>query len=512
MSDKPSRVCAVITEETVDAARAAINQAANLADIIEIRLDYLTDFDFANLDVVRTLVSESSLPAIVTCRAVSEGGRSTIDDDARLRLLAAATQFADYCDIEAAHYEKALRFSPDTSRLIVSHHDFSGTPSDLDAIYEQITSLPAAVYKIVAGANTISDSLTIFKLLERAKIEKRQLIALAMGNAGLLTRVLGPAFGSFLTYGTLGPGKESARGQPSCDELVNLYRVHKISRATSITGIIGDPIGHSASPAMHNRAFADLDLDFVYLPFQVEDLGEFVRRFVQPATREIEWNLAGFSVTIPHKRNVIAYLDEVDETASRIGAVNTVVLKDGRLVGYNTDVRGAIEPLERVSPLAGEQCAVIGAGGAARAVIYGLLDQGARVQVFARKPEKATELAGSLGVTVSSIESLERSDARIVINTTPIGMRGHSEGSSPVRRKMMRGRRIAYDLVYNPLETRFLLDAQAEGCLAIGGLDMLIAQAALQFKLWTGHEPPIDAMRNAAIAKIAERDTAQETV
>lgn len=510
MSDKPCRVCAVITEETIGAARLAIKQAATIADMIEIRLDYLTDFDFADLSVLQALLEDSSLPAIITCRAVSEGGRQRVDDEARLRLLAAATQFADYCDIEAAHYESALRFSPDTSRLIVSHHDFSGTPADLDSIYERITSLPAAVYKIVTKATTISDSLSIFKLLERARIEKRQLIALAMGDAGLMTRVLGPAFGSYLTYGTLGPGKESAPGQPSCDELVNLYRVHKISRTTSIGGIIGDPIGHSASPAMHNRAFTELDLDFVYLPFQVEDLGEFFGRFVQTATREIDWNLAGFSVTIPHKRNVIAYLDELDETARRIGAVNTVVLKDGRLFGYNTDVRGAIEPLERVLPLAGENCAVIGAGGVARAVIYGLLEQAAQVEVFARNVEKAREMAGSFGVTVSPIESLESSDARIVINTTPVGMRGHSEGSSPVRREMLRGRRIAYDLVYNPLETRFLLDAQTEGCLAISGLDMLVAQAALQFKLWTGHEPPIDAMRKAAIAKIAERDAAQD--
>jgi 3-dehydroquinate dehydratase/shikimate dehydrogenase len=504
MSETSTRVCAVITEEMIDAARAAIKQAASVADLIEVRLDYLTDFDFTDVNVLRALLEASSLPAIITCRAVSEGGRQKVNDDLRLSLLAAASRVASYCDVEASHYEQLLRFSPDTSRLIVSYHDFSGT-SDLDAIYDRITCLPAAVHKIVTRANNASDSLAIFKLLERARAEERPLVALAMGVAGLMTRVLGPAFGSFLTYGTLGPGKESAPGQPTCHELVNSYRVHKISRATSITGIIGSPVAHSASPAMHNCSFAELGLDFVYLPFEVEDLTEFFRRFVRPETREINWNLAGLSVTIPHKRDVIPLLDEVDPTARATGAVNTVVVNDGRLIGYNTDVRGAMEPLEKLLPLAGESCAVIGAGGAARAVIHGLLERGARVQVFARNPEKAGELSNSFGVTVSPLESLSSSEAHIVINTTPIGMRGHSEGSSAVPRASLRGRRVAYDLVYNPLETRFLTDAREEGCITISGLEMLVAQAALQFELWTGKNPSIELMRNAAIPKIAEQ-------
>jgi 3-dehydroquinate dehydratase / shikimate dehydrogenase len=508
MSKKSARVCAVITEETIDAARAAIKQAASVADLIEVRLDHLTDFDFTDLDVMRALVEDRSLPAIITCRVVSEGGRQKVDDEVRLRLLAAASQVASYCDVEAAHYEQLLRFNPDVSRLIVSYHDFSGTPADLDAIYDRITSLPAAVHKIVTRAGNVADSLAIFKLLERAHAEGRNLIGLAMGEAGLITRVLGPAFGSFLTYGSLGIGMESAPGQPSCDALVNLYRVHGISKATSITGIIGSPVAHSASPAMHNRAFAELDLDFVYLPFDVEDLAMFFGQFVRKASREINWNLAGLSVTIPHKRDVVPHLDQLNETARRAGSVNTVAVSDNRLIGYNTDVRGAMEPLERVLPLAGETCAVIGAGGAARAVIYGLLDRGARVQVFARNPEKASELADSFGVNVLPIESLGSNDARIIINTTPIGMRGHSEGSSPVPESALADRTIAYDLIYNPLETRFLIDALAAGCQAISGIEMLVAQAAIQFQLWTGERPSIDSMRSAAIEKIAERHSA----
>jgi len=227
-----------------------------------------------------------------------------------------------------------------------------------------------------------------------------------------------------------------------------------------------------------------------------------LRRFIRPGTRELDWNFRGLSITIPHKTAVIPLLDEVDSTAGRAGAVNTVVVKNASLVGYNTDVQGSMEPLQKVCTLAGESCGVIGAGGAARAVIQGLVDRGARVRVFARDAAKARTLTEAFDVSVSPIESLAASDVQVVINTTPVGMLGHSEDSSPVPRAWLRDRRIAYDLVYNPLETRFLTDARAEGCQTISGIDMLVAQAALQFELWTGKRPPIDLMLQAAKAKI----------
>jgi 3-dehydroquinate dehydratase / shikimate dehydrogenase len=503
MSQNTARVCAVITEETVEAARAAIRQAAPVADLIEIRLDYLRDFDFANHDQLQALLQDKPLPVIITCRSTSEGGKQFVENDVRLSLLVEGARYlADYCDIEAADYAEAARLSPDLSRLIVSYHSFDETPTDLNAIYDRVTALPAAVHKIVTRARTVTDSLSILKLLDRARTEKRDLIALAMGEPGVSTRVLGPSYGGFLTYGSLGRGKESAAGQTGCEELTNAYRIHRISRSSAITGIVGSRVAHSASPAMHNRAFAALDLDFVYLPFEVEDLPVFFRRFIRPATRELDWDFRGLSITIPHKSAVIPLLDEVDATARRVGAVNTVVVRDGSLVGYNTDVRGAMEPLEKVCTLAGESCGVIGAGGAARAVIHGLVERGARVSVFARNPETSRALSEEFDVSVSPLESFAASDVSVVINTTPVGMRGFSEGSTPLPRAWLRDRRIAYDLVYNPLETRFLADARAEGCQTISGLDMLVAQAALQFALWTGGKPPIEVMRAAAVAKI----------
>lgn len=499
MPDSLPKVCAVITEETVDAARAAMKQATTVADLIELRLDFLRGFDFGNPNNLMPLLENKPLPVIITCRAISEGGAQHVDEQIRIRLLVeGAKRFADYCDIEAASYAETARLSPDTSRLVVSYHNFDETPDDLNAVYDRVTSLPAAIHKIVTHARTITDALAIFKLLQRARDEAKPLIAMSMGQAGIITRVLGPSRGSFLTYGSLARGKESAAGQMTCEELINKYRIRRLSSATSITGIIGSPVGHSASPAMHNRAFAELDLDSVYLPLEVEDIEEFITRMVRPTTREMDWNLQGLSVTIPHKTSILPLLDDLDQTAREVGAVNTIVIRDSRLIGYNTDAQAFLEPLARIHTLAGAKCAVIGAGGAARAVIHGLLQSGASVSLFARSVDKSRVLAQSFGIDASPIESLSSSDAAVIINTTPAGMRDHGEGTSPVPRAALRGRQIAYDLIYNPSETRFLADARGEGCQTIGGLEMLVAQAALQFALWTGRAAPLDVMREEA--------------
>src|SRR5215471_12639530 len=254
-------ICAVITETTVESARSAIKQAATEADMFELRLDYLRDFDFSKPEGLAQLLADKALPAIITCRSVDEGGQQSVDHQIRLRLMVeGARSLAEYCDVEAAYYERALKFKPDLNRLIVSYHNFTETPTDLTAIYERLCRLPAGVHKIVTQANSIRDTLPTFELLNRASAENRKLIALGMGEPGLITRILGPSRGSYLTYGSLKPGAESAGGQPTCRELNELYGLHRITRATQIAGIIGLPVSHSASPAIHNSAFRALGL------------------------------------------------------------------------------------------------------------------------------------------------------------------------------------------------------------------------------------------------------------
>ncbi|MGH9822351.1 MAG: shikimate dehydrogenase, partial [Blastocatellia bacterium] len=370
-------------------------------------------------------------------------------------------------------------------------------------LYTRLTKLPAAVYKIATRADEVCDVLPIFKVLARAKSENRNLIALAMGLPGFMSRVLGPSHGSFLTFGSIDEGTESAPGQITVDELASVFRVRSLTGSTAIAGVLGCPISHSASPAMHNAAFRSLGADAVYLPIEVRDLRAFFSKFVRPETRDLTWNPIGFSVTIPHKREVIELLDEIDETSRAVGAVNTVVIRGGVLSGYNTDVQGAMQPLEKRVSLSDRHCAVVGAGGSARAVTYGLVRQGARVTLFVRDSSKAAALAKDLNVELCSVQELATSNAEIVINCTPVGMRGHSETESPVERNVLRGRLLAYDLVYNPLQTRFLQDADAEGCQTVSGIEMLAAQAVLQFKLWTGLSVPLELMREAALQHLS---------
>lgn len=511
LTNQRARLCAVIAEPTVESARAALNRAAAVADLAELRLDSLVDVDFASLDWLGRLLEGRQIPAIITCRSVEEGGLNQVEDPRRIRLLVeGAKRWADYCDIEARHYQLAAALRPEPSKLILSHHDFGGAPANPSELYGAITQFPAAVHKVSFLARSITDSLAAFDLLERARDKGRQLIAVAMGSAGVITRILGPAWGSFLTYGSLEAGRESAPGQLTCRELKDSYRVHSITRETSIAGVIGNPVMHSASPAMHNAAFAALGIDWAYLPFEVDDLGAFFDALVYPASRRLDWNLRGMSVTIPHKTAVVPLMDEVSDSARAMGAVNTVVVDGSRLEGHNTDMAGAMVPLDRLIDLTGRTCAVLGAGGAARAVIAGLLERGAVVEVYARDVSKAFALRDLFGIEANRLSDFESSSSQVVINATPVGMRGHESGS-PVPATALRDRSLVYELVYNPIETELLRDARRMGCRALSGIEMLVAQAALQFKLWTGLDAPIEVMQDAAQKWISEESKSAST-
>jgi shikimate dehydrogenase len=263
-----------------------------------------------------------------------------------------------------------------------------------------------------------------------------------------------------------------------------------------IYGLVGLPVMHSVSPHMHNAAFAAEGVNGVYLPLEVNDLGAFMKRMVHPRTRELDWNLRGLSVTAPHKSSVMDFLDEVDPVVREIGAVNTVVVESDRLVGYNTDVVGVIEPLrERLGSLGGLKVAVIGAGGAARAAVWALGRDEARVTLFARTPIKAKSVSEDFGVRCEPLGGASFGGYDVVINATP---------ESPAVAEQLSGAGLVYDLIYNPIETTFLKEAQRAGCQILGGLPMLVAQARRQFQLWTGKQPATNLMYDAAAAALRQ--------
>lgn len=489
--DRTTRVCVSVCEKDFSALGSACERACEWADIIELRLDCLNEKPGS----ISQLLSGLSRPVILTFRPSEQGGYRKLTRDDRLAFWRTQAPRGDnvWWDLES---DLANELSPEWPRTIVSHHEFSGVPTDLDQIYERLAQTPAQVLKIAVQAKDIVDCIPIFELIDRARSEGRGIIAIAMGNAGIATRIVGPSRGAFLTYGALDDNSATAPGQVNARKLRTLYHLDKIDSETMICGLVGMPVMHSVSPHMHNAAFASEGINGVYLPFEVKGVDSFFKRMVHPRTRELNWNLRGLSVTAPHKETVMAYVDWIEPDAREIGAVNTIVAEDDRLVGYNTDAAGLIEPLlRRLGSLAEKKVAVIGAGGAARAAIWALRQHKATVTVFARDPLKAA----SLNVPCQSLSSASFSDYDVVINATPLGS-GAQIDQTPATQQQLNGASYVYDLVYNPMETKFLQEAAQAGCETLGGLEMLVAQAKIQFELWTGKKPTASVMYDAGVA------------
>ncbi len=498
-----AKICVPVCASRADELLDAVRRAAEVADLIELRLDCLdTDELDAALHACAVL-REASRPFIFTFRPTEQGGKRAINFAERIQFWRQKVpQLAphDLYDIELDLLDHDdLRQHVPMRQVICSHHDFTGVPTDLDAIYESMRSTPSTILKIAVQTHDATDCIPILNLLDRGRADGREMIAIAMGQAGVMTRILGPARGSYLTYGSLDDESATAPGQVTARELRDIYRIDQIDRQTQITGLIGNPIAHSLSPHIHNAAFSQAETNAVFVPLEVKDVDAFICRMVRPASRELDWNLRGLSVTAPHKMSVMKHLDWVEPAAKEIGAVNTIVIDGEQLRGYNTDAAAFIETLTaRFGLLSNARCAVIGAGGAARAIIYGLRNERAAVTVFARDRARAGKLSDLYDGEVQQLANADFEGFDIVINATPLGTLGKLQAETPATAKQLRRVRLAYDLVYNPLETQFMREARAAACEAVGGLGMLIAQAVEQFRLWMGAEPDVDTMRLAA--------------
>jgi 3-dehydroquinate dehydratase/shikimate dehydrogenase len=428
---------------------------------------------------------------IVTCRPVWEGGLFAGSEDERRRLLGEALALgAEYVDIEWRAGFADLLAQTHGKRVVLSTHDFEGVPKDLSDRARAMSATNAEFVKIAVRANRLSDCLALLALQESLPNQQKAIL-IAMGDCGLASRVLAERFGSSWTYA----GDMAAVGQVTMDALLNLYRFRSLSAGSDVYGVVGRPVGHSVSPAMHNAGFAEIGHNAVYLPLPAADIEDFV-------TFGRGIGLKGASVTIPYKVPALTIVDHADALARQVGAVNTIRVVDGLWNGYNTDVSGFLRPLsERGVDVSGARAAVLGAGGSARAVASALLRAGADVTIHARRETAATELAECCGARVAPWPPAQGS-WDVLVNCTPVGMHPAVE-ESPMPSKALTGGLI-YDLVYNPSETRLLREGAAAGCRTIGGLDMLVAQAQEQFQLWTGHSVTAGVMRAAAEKQLSE--------
>ena len=488
------------------------------AEIIELRVDCIRD-DGA---VEALLRRPHAVPFIVTVRSTGAGGAWKGNEAERIALLERLGRHGPgYVDVELGAWERSAELRERIGRvcsasdegtdvtsggrntLILSHHDFDETPPELGEIFDRLEASPAGIMKAVFTAQDALDSCRVLAELRR-RGSARRVIALAMGAAGLPTRVLARKFGAWLTFAALEHGSESAPGQPTVGELRDVYRWDAIARDTRVFGLIGWPVTHSLGPRLHNAVMAAEGIDGVYLPLPVRPTGGDLTAFLDYVA-ENEWlGLAGMSVTIPHKEHAARWLDErgypVGRLARRCGAVNTLVrTEDGGWRGENTDASGALRALESVPELAGEGLSgqtvdVLGAGGVAHAVVAALVERGCRVTVYNRSPERAHALAQRLRCESKPWEQRAAGSADILINCTSVGMAPDIQ-SSPVATDRLRRGMVVFDTIYNPAETQLLRAARGRGCRAVSGIEMFVGQAAEQFALWHGRTVSLETLR-----------------
>jgi len=476
-----AKLCATVVGESTEELRAR-RDAVDGADMVELRLDYAKKIDVAGV------LADRRLPVVVTCRPKWEGGVfSGSEEERRLLLTQAFDLGAEYVDVEWRARFKDLIEAEGGRRIVLSLHDFDGCPTGLHDQFRVIRSVGAEVTKIAVATDCLTDLVKLRDVSKRYADDGRQIV-IGMGATGVTSRVLPDLFHSVWTYA----GDGVAPGQLSLGEMCNEYRIRSLGRDSELFGVLGKPLRHSLSPAMHNAGFKAIQHDAVYLPFEAVDFEDF-ENFAN------EFDVVGASVTAPYKRAALAKSAKVDELSRRVGAANTLMMKDGEWHARNTDVPGFLEPLHGRMELEDCRATVLGAGGAARGVVTALADEGAKVTVCARVVERARSVAELCGGAASEIPPVTGT-WDLLVNTTPVGTYPEND-KSPVDPHDIKGK-LVYDLVYNPLVTRLLADARAVGCLTIGGLAMLVSQAERQFQWWTGQSAPPDSFRRAAEARL----------
>jgi 3-dehydroquinate dehydratase/shikimate dehydrogenase len=487
-------ICVSLTEPTTVGLIDRMVDLAGVADMFEVRGDMVQDLDLL------TLMRAQTHPLLFTCLPRSEGGNWDDQDAAgrRALLMEAAKRGFDYVDVGYKSGFLDVIGEKAGKGLVVSYHDLEGTPRDLDRLYASMAALGADVVKIAVTTRSIADLGRLFEFASRrAGGGGPPLLPIAMGPKGMASRILGGRFGAPFLFASPAAGAEAAPGQIPAAVMAERFRVRRITTATKVYGILGADVTWSLSPVIHNRAFAECGLDAVYVPLQAEALEPFLQAL--PALR-----LSGFSVTRPFKVDIVPRLDSVDRTATRAGSVNTVQVREGRLLGSSTDGLGILVPLRRKTAIRDRRVVILGAGGAARAAALALVHAGAKVTTLARNPAQAAAVAKDTGCAHGDLARLADYAWEVLINATPIGSASLPAGS-PVPAALLRPDAVVFDIVYEPLETPLLRDAARAGCVTIDGLQMLLAQAAGQFEAWTGRAAPEEAMKSAALVAIQER-------
>ncbi len=500
------KVCLAVSGDTVEEMLATTESMAGDNPFIEFRLDYLKQPLAALPKIHRFLETHQYITAIGTCRRADNGGKFKGTLAAQLEVLSKAQ--AAGCPIVDLELQSALKAKPEAiarlrSRvgIILSFHDFRAT-RNLDETLEKMLKIPADFYKVVTTATTLSDNVAMMKFLQTHG-DKHALIGLCMGEQGIISRVLSVRAGSVFTFGAVdaNAGLKTAPGQISARDLRSIYRIEQVDAATRVYGVAGDPVGHSLSPIIMNTALRRENVNAVCLPLHARTLKDLLH-----CVRGIP--LHGLSITMPYKQAIVPHLDNTDAHTAKIGACNTVVRgQEGRLYGFNTDIAGVLRPLEQRISIENAKVLVLGAGGAARAAVFGLKERGAGVWILNRTSAKAQKLARQAKARTIKRADLRRTAFDVIINATPVGMGNMRE--CPLKDQEIQAR-VVFDMVYDPVETHLLQVARAKGIAVIPGIEMFVQQAARQFEIWTGKPAPAGDMLRAVTVALQERAAVQK--
>lgn len=481
-------ICIVIKGPTIQEAHEQISAASAYADVVELRLDNFQSLDFSAL---KHLLSSYSIPMIFTLRRPSQGGNYLKSEEL---LFADFMKLAEigpaYLDIEycfPAHYIKNISTKYPEVKIILSYHNFTETPTNLDALYSEMKKVSAYYYKIAVTAQNSSDTLRL--LCWKKQIDKN-VITISMGTHGQFSRILSPIVGNPFTYATIDNHLTTAPGQLPAKTLIEQYHYRKLTPSTNIYGLIGDPVDLSISDITHNKMIQNHALDAVYVKMRVteSELPEFIH-FAKKLP------LHGLSVTMPLKEFVLPHIDHIDPIAKEIGACNTLQFHNGTIFGTNTDGMGALNAIERKMPIKGKKIVLIGAGGSAKAIAHEARRRGAHVTVLNRNKKKAEHLANNLSCLGHGLEHLSECHYDILINSTPVGM--------PIDRNHIRPDSLVMDIKTYPKQSEFLTHASQKGCEIIYGYHMFVEQAVGQFNLWFKNRINVTHLRNS-LAETAE--------
>ncbi|KAI7756574.1 hypothetical protein M8C21_009884 [Ambrosia artemisiifolia] len=472
MTTNSTLICVPIMADTLDQMLIHMNSAKSCgADVVEIRFDSLKGS--GTHEDIKTLVESCPVPMVFTYRPKWEGGWYDGDEPSRLEAIRVAMELgAHHIDVELKAVDEFKELTrgdkPTKCKLIVSSHNYQSTPSleDLKSLVARIQSTGADIVKIATMAEDITDVARIFQVTAQCQVP---IISMAMGERGLISRLLSPKYGGYLTFATLGRGKESAPGQPTIEDLLDEFNFRQIGPDTKVFGIIGKPVGHSKSPMLYNKAFRSIGFNGVYVHMLVDNVKKFFETYSSS-------DYAGFTCTIPHKEVVVQCCDEVDPVAK---------------------VTSGVQDGSNGSPLAGRLFVVIGAGGAGKALAYGAKEKGARIVIANRTYDRARELAEKFGgkaLSLADLNTYNPEDGMILANTTSVGMQPNID-ETPISKEALKSYALVFDAVYTPKITKLLREAGECGALIVTGVEMFIGQAYGQYERFTGLPAPKELFR-----------------